>query len=94
VGLDFAPGSRQRQAEQAMAMQSVAAAVENLLLAARAAGLGACWVCAPLYCPEAVREALGLPEDWEAQALVTLGFAAETKQPSPRLPMDKVVLYR
>jgi coenzyme F420-0:L-glutamate ligase/coenzyme F420-1:gamma-L-glutamate ligase len=94
TGLDMAPGSRQRQAEQAMAMQSVAAAIENLLLAAQAAGLGACWMCAPLYCPEAVREALALPEDWEAQALVTLGFAAETKASSPRLPMDQVVLYR
>ena len=94
AGLDMAPGSRPWQAERAMAAQSVAAAIENLLLAARAAGLGACWVCAPLYCPEAVREALALPEDWEAQALVTLGYAAETRTVSPRLPMDKVVLYR
>ncbi len=77
-----------------MAMQSVAAAIENLLLAAQAAGLGACWICAPLFCPEAVREALALPEDWEAQALVTLGFAAETKAPQPRLSMDQVVVYR
>jgi coenzyme F420-0:L-glutamate ligase / coenzyme F420-1:gamma-L-glutamate ligase len=94
AGLDFAPGSRPWQAEHAMAMQSVAAAVENLLLAAQAAGLGACWICAPLYCPEAVREALALPADWEAQALVTLGYAAETKAPSVRLPMDQVVIYR
>jgi len=94
AGLEMAPGSRQWQAEQAMAMQSVAAAIENLLLAAQAAGLGACWICAPLFCPEAVRGALALPEDWEAQALVTLGFAAETKAPSPRLPMDQVVVYR
>ncbi len=94
AGLEMAPGSRQWQGERAMAMQSVAAAIENLLLAARAAGLGACWICAPLFCPEAVREALALPEDWEAQALVTLGFAAETKTPSPRLPVEQVVLYR
>ena len=94
AGLEIAPGSRQWRAEQAMAMQSVAAAIENLLLAAQAAGLGACWICAPLFCPEAVREALALPEDWEAQALVTLGFAAETKAPSPRLSMDQVVVYR
>ncbi len=94
AGLEIVPGSRQWQGEHAMAMQSVAAAIENLLLAARAAGLGACWICAPLFCPETVREVLALPEDWEAQALVTLGFAAETKTPSPRLPMDEVVLYR
>ena len=77
-----------------MAMQSTAAAVQNLLLAAHDAGLGACWVCAPLYCPEAVRQALELPEDWEAQALVTLGYPAQAKTPAPRRPMAEVVCYR
>jgi F420 biosynthesis protein FbiB-like protein len=94
AGLDLAPGSRGWQAEHAMAMQSVAAAIQNLLLAAHAAGLGACWVCAPLYCPEAVQLALDLPSDWEAQGLITLGYPAETKTLSPRQPRDKVVIYR
>ncbi len=34
--------------ERLMAMQSVAASIENLLLAAHEAGLGACWMAAPL----------------------------------------------
>jgi coenzyme F420-0:L-glutamate ligase / coenzyme F420-1:gamma-L-glutamate ligase len=94
AGVDLAPGSRRWVAEHAMAMQSVAAAVENLLLAAQAAGLGACWMCAPLYCPDTVRMALDLPGDWEPQALITLGYPAEAKEPSPHLSLDKVVVYR
>ena len=94
AGVEYPRGSRRWQAEQAMAAQSVAAAIQNLLLAAQAAGLGACWMCAPLYCPEVVREVLALPADWEPQALVTLGYAAEARQPSVRQPLDKVRVYR
>ena len=28
-------------------------------------GLAACWMCAPLFCPEVVRRALELPADWQ-----------------------------
>ena len=38
-----------------MAIQSVAAAIHALLLAAHALGLAACWMCAPLFAPDAAR---------------------------------------
>ena len=41
--------------ERDLAVQSLAAAVQNMLLAAHANGLGACWYCAPLFCKPAVR---------------------------------------
>ena len=72
--MDRYPDARRAQAEYLMAVQSVAMAVQNLLLAAQAEGLGACWMCAPLFCGDAVRAALDLPADWEPQALVTLGW--------------------
>jgi coenzyme F420-0:L-glutamate ligase/coenzyme F420-1:gamma-L-glutamate ligase len=72
----------------------VAAAIDHLLLAAQAMGLGACWVCAPLFCPDAVGQALALPGDWEAQALLTLGYPAEVKEPAPRRPLAETVVYR
>jgi coenzyme F420-0:L-glutamate ligase/coenzyme F420-1:gamma-L-glutamate ligase len=93
-GVEPKPGSRMWRFEQAMAMQGVAAAIDHLLLAAQAMGLGACWVCAPLFCPEAVSQALALPGDWEAQALVTLGYPAEVKEPAPRRPLAETVLFR
>lgn len=80
--MDAYADERRRQAEYLMATQSVAMATQNLLLAAHASGLGACWMCAPLFVPETVREVLNLDSDWEPQALVTLGYPAETKMKS------------
>ncbi len=94
AGVEEAPESRVGRAKYSMAMQSLAAGLQNLLLAAQAAGLGACWLCAPLFCAPAVRLALDLPEDWEAQALITLGYPAEARQPSPRRAWAETVVYR
>ena len=76
--MDQYPDDRRQQAERVMAVQSVALAAQNLLLAAHAEGLGACWMCAPLFCPDVVRDALALPEDWEAQALIHAGISGRT----------------
>lgn len=78
--MDPYPDPARSRAEWTMAVQSVALACQNLLLAAHAQGLGACWMCAPLFAPEAVRDALALPGTWEPQALITLGYAAEARK--------------
>lgn len=92
--MDTYPDARRRQAEYLMAVQSVAMALQNLLLAAHAEGLGACWMCAPLFSGAAVRAALSLPEAWEPQALVTLGHPASAGKPALRRPLGEVVLWR
>ncbi len=91
--MDAYPDDRRRRAERAMAVQSVAMAAQNMLLAAHAEGLGACWLCAPLFCPDAVRAALDLPADREPQALITLGFPADGGKPPVRRPLTEVVDY-
>lgn len=83
---------RRRKAEWTMAGQSVAMAVQNLLLAAHAVGLGACWMCAPLFVPDTVRDVLKLDSGWEPQALITIGYPAETKSRT-REPLSSVVRY-
>jgi F420 biosynthesis protein FbiB-like protein len=77
---DRYPDGRRRQAERTMAVQSVAMAAQTLWLAAHAAGLGSCWLCAPLFVPELVQQTLALPPDWEPQGLLTLGWPAEEKE--------------
>jgi F420 biosynthesis protein FbiB-like protein len=89
--MDRYPDPARAAAERTMAVQSVAMAVQNLLLAAAADGLGACWMCAPLFCPEVVRGALELPADWEPQALVTLGRPASAGKPASRRPLAEFV---
>ncbi len=91
--MDRYPDARRQDCERLMAVQSVAAAIQNLLLAAHAYGLGACWTCAPLFCPDVVREALGLPADFVAQALITLGWPAESPT-TTREPLHTRVWYR
>jgi len=89
--MDRYPDERRMRAERLMAVQSVAAAIQNLLLAAYGEGLGACWVCAPLFCQEEVKKALRLPEDWEPQAVVTLGYPGEQPEPPARKSLEEVV---
>ena len=92
--MDAYPDRIRRAAEQVMAVQSAAAAVQNLLLAAATNGLGACWCCAPLFCPGTVRRALGLPRGFTPQALVTIGYPAHTPPVPPRKPLESVVTFR
>ncbi|MEM1569348.1 MAG: nitroreductase family protein [Candidatus Bathyarchaeia archaeon] len=89
--MDEYPDERRMKAEYIMAVQSVAAAVENLLLAAHAEGLGACWVCAPLFCQDIVKRALKLPDEFEPQAVLTLGYPVEEYRPPPRKPLSEIV---
>jgi len=91
--MDHYPDARRQTAERLMATQSVAMATQNLLLTAHAEGLGACWLCAPLFCPDTVSATLSLPADWEPQALITLGYPANTGKPATRQPLETRVIF-
>jgi coenzyme F420-0:L-glutamate ligase / coenzyme F420-1:gamma-L-glutamate ligase len=92
LDMDTYPDERRQRNEFLMAAQSTAMAGQNLLLAAYALGLGACWMCAPLFAPDVVRAALALPDDWQPQGMVTLGYPAESKTKT-RHSLEKSVLW-
>jgi F420 biosynthesis protein FbiB-like protein len=92
--MDRYPDARRARAERRMAVQGVSMAGGNLLLAAHAAGLGACWICAPLFAPEVVRQVLELPEDWEPQGLVVMGWPDEIPAERSRMPLGQLTAYR
>lgn len=92
-GLDRYPDRRRQQAEETMASQSLGAAVQNIMLAAHARGLGTCWMCAPLFCPDEVAATLGLPADLIPQGLITLGYPAVRPSPRERRPMPDLIRY-
>ncbi len=89
--MDRYPDRQRRRAECAMGIQSVAAAIQNLLLAAHAVGLGACWCCAPLFCQGLAARVLRLPRTWEPQALITIGFPRHSPPRPPRKPLEEVM---
>ncbi len=78
------PDPRRRAAERDMYVQSLGAALQNLLLAAHARGLGGYLKGAPLFCRDAVTEALDLPPGWQPAFLVLLGYPAEDSMPMSR----------
>jgi len=81
------PDQRRQRAEELMFGQSLGTALENLMLAAHARGLGSYWLSAPLFCPQAVRLALDLPSDFQPQALIALGYPKEGLRLPPRPPL-------
>jgi coenzyme F420-0:L-glutamate ligase / coenzyme F420-1:gamma-L-glutamate ligase len=92
--LDAYPDQRRRDAEYTMAVQSTAMAMQNLLLAAHAEGLGACLMCAPLFCPDTVTAKLGVAPDWVPQSLVVLGWPAARPPHRSRLALSEVATIR
>jgi len=89
--MDEYPDERRKKIEYAMAVQSVAAAIENMLLTAYGEGLGSCWFCAPLFCQDVVRKILKIPQHVDPQALITLGYPANKPNPPPRKPLEDIV---
>jgi len=89
-GLDRYPDADRQRAEWGMALLSLGAAVENLMLAATDAGLASCWVAAPIFCPETARDALELPNEWLPHALVLVGHPDPdyTPRERPPIPLD------
>ncbi len=75
-----------------MAIQSLGAAIQNMLLMAYDLGLDTCWMCAPLFCPEVASAALDLDERFIPHALITVGYAAADPVRRPRLPLDRLII--
>lgn len=74
-----------------MVVQSVAAAVQNLLLEAHALGLGAVWMGYPNLAGREIKE--WLKADGVLQATIALGYPAESPAPRRRKPVQAVVRW-
>lgn len=70
---------------------SVYPAVQNMLLAARALGLGATLTTLYLLFEKEAEAALGLPEGVHSYALIPIGFPAGRFGPVRRVPLAEVV---
>ena len=89
--LDVYPDTDRQAAETTMAIQSIGAAIQNLLLTIYAAGLDAGWMCAPLFCPDVVRDTLGLDSALIPHALIPIGYTARDPVRRERLPIDRLI---
>lgn len=90
--LDRYPDPERQRAEEIMAIQSLGAAVQNILLSAYALGLDTGWMCAPLFCPETVRAALNLDATLIPHALIPVGYAAQDPRRRPHRPVEELIV--
>jgi nitroreductase len=63
-------------------------ALEHMILAAAAEGLGTCWIGA--FLEAEVRKVLAIPDGVKPIALTPLGYAARDHRPQPRKPLSEV----
>lgn len=90
--LDHYPDEQRQNDETIMAIQSLGAAIQNMLLMAYNLGLDGGWMCAPLFCPEIVCQALDLDTRLVPHALITLGYAAADPKRRGRLPLSELIV--
>ncbi|GAB2726048.1 coenzyme F420-0:L-glutamate ligase [Nocardia thraciensis] len=80
------PDERRRAAESTMFTVAVGAAVQGLLVALAAEGVGSCWIGSTIFAPEITREVLGLEPDWNPLGGIAIGYP--TEELTPREPRE------
>lgn len=90
--LDRYPDPDRQRAEEVMAIQSLGAAIQNMLLAAYSLGLDTGWMCAPLFAPKTVRAALDLGASLIPHALIPVGYKAAEPRRRPHRPENELIV--
>jgi len=72
-------------------VQSVGAAIQNMLLAAQDLGIGSLWICDVFYAYEELCGWLG--EECQMIAAVSFGYADEDPEPRARKPVEEVTRW-
>jgi nitroreductase len=69
----------------------LAIALEHMVLAAAAEGLGTCWIGA--FYEEEVKKVLNIPPEVRVVALLPIGYPDESPSPRPRKEMKEIVAF-
>lgn len=72
-------------------LQSVSAAIQNMLLAVHALGYGSCWMTGPLVAQEAFEKLLGFDKDTFIAALLPVGVPDEDPPARNRKGLEEIV---
>ncbi len=72
-------------------LQSVAAAIQNMLLAIHALGYGSCWMTGPLVAQEGFEKLLGYGKEKFVAALLPVGVPDEDPPARSRKPLEEMM---
>src|SRR5512140_2928301 len=72
-------------------LQSVAAAIQNMLLAVHALGYGSCWMTGPLVAQEAFEKIVGFGKERSIAALLPVGVPDEDPPARPRKVLEEMM---
>ena len=72
-------------------LQSVSAAIQNMLLAVHALGYGSCWMTGPLVAQEAFEKLLDYGKDTFIAALLPIGVPDEDPPARNRKPLEEIM---
>ncbi len=79
-----------RELERLWAHQSIAAAFENMILAAWSMGIGSVWLGVPLLMEKEFNEILEPPSGLELAGILALGYPEEQPKPRKRKSLEEV----
>ncbi|MBF0547533.1 MAG: nitroreductase family protein [Candidatus Riflebacteria bacterium] len=78
-----------------MELLGIGAAIQNLLLAAQAQGLGTCWLSEPVvYAQKELEVLLNVAAPYHIVSLISVGVPAKEKKGAPRLSVDELLEIR
>ena len=89
---DLLPALGHRRSPAAL-YASIYPAVQNILLAARAVGLGSVLTTLHLLYEDEIKQRFGIPAEVETVALLPLGFAKGKFGPTSRRPVEEVTYW-
>lgn len=69
----------------------VSIALQNMVIAAEALGLGSCWI--GYFIEDEVKKALKIPSHLKVVAMIAIGYPAEKPEPPPKKLLEEVIRY-
>lgn len=91
--MDLPPDAESQPPSPAALYASIFPAVQNILLACRAHGLGATLTTLHLLYERAIKTELGIPDDIETVALIPIGWPVGKFGPTSRAPIETLTYW-